>query len=44
MPAVYLNKTTIICVTPAIHDPKDIPVEGVSVELTVAMNGQDYST
>lgn len=25
MPAVYINKTTIICVTPAIHDPKDIP-------------------
>jgi hypothetical protein len=44
MPAVYLNKTTIICVTPAIHDPKDIPREGVSVELSVAMNGQDYST
>ena len=44
MPAVYLNKTTIICVTPAIHDPKDIPKEGVQVELTVAMNGVDYAS
>lgn len=39
MPAVYINKTTIICVTPAVHDPKDIPQEGVSVDLTIAMNG-----
>lgn len=39
MPAVYINKTTIICVTPAVHDPKDIPQEGVFVDLTIAMNG-----
>lgn len=44
MPAVYINKTTIICVTPAVHDPRDMPQEGVSVELTIAMNGQDYSS
>lgn len=44
MPAVYINRTTIICVTPAVHDPKDIPLDGVSVDLTLAMNGQDYTT
>lgn len=38
---MFVNKTTIKCVTPSIaEDPEDIWRE--SVRLTVALNGQDF--
>lgn len=41
-PATYLNKTTILCLTPTIEDdPSDISTETVPV--TVAMNGVDFN-
>ena len=40
--ATYLNKTTILCLTPNIEDdPSDISTETVPV--TVAMNGVDFN-
>lgn len=32
-PAVYVNKTTMLCITPVVHDPADIPSEGIDVEI-----------
>lgn len=41
-PATYVNKTTILCLTPNIsEDPDDISEETVPV--TVAMNGVDFN-
>lgn len=38
---MYLNKTTIKCMTPSVQeDPDDIWRE--TVKITVALNGQDY--
>jgi hypothetical protein len=38
----YINKTTILCLTPAIQDePEDINEE--TIVLTVAMNGVDFN-
>ena len=42
-PAVYINKTTMLCVTPVIHDPSDLPAEGLDIDIQVAMNGVDYT-
>lgn len=40
-PGTYINKTTILCLTPHItEDPKDISQE--TVVLSVAMNGVDF--
>ena len=39
--ATYINRTTILCLTPSISDdPSDISTETVSV--SVAMNGVDF--
>lgn len=41
-PATYINKTTILCLTPNIaDDPADISTE--AAEVTVAMNGVDFN-
>jgi len=42
-PAVYINHTHLLCITPVIHDPADISQDGIDVEVTVAMNGVDYT-
>jgi len=42
-PAVYINHTHLLCITPVIHDPADISSDGLDVEITVAMNGVDYT-
>lgn len=40
--ATYINKTTILCLTPAIsEDPAEISTE--TVTLSVAMNGVDFN-
>jgi len=41
-PATYINRTTILCLTPNIREaPSDISQE--MVDLTVAMNGVDFN-
>jgi len=39
--AVFINETTVKCVTPSIEDDPD-SIYRETVRLTVAMNGQDY--